>query len=367
MHVADVARLPAGVPDHVAGVGHLERGQLLEVGVDGGGEAPEQAGPVARRHGPPGVEGGGGPCDGGVGLLRRQALDLGDDLAGGGVADVHAVIFADGGPSSPTVLAASPAPPGASPPVQCGTVPQTHNDTGRPVQPGQGLRHARRDPGRPGVHRLARPPPHLRPGLPSAPAAWPPTCTAGAWRLHRERAELAGWESGQDHVALALYNGNEYLEGMLGSYRARVAPVQRQLPLRRRGAALPAQRRPAAGHDPALVARPDAGRGAAHAGRAPRRAAPGRGRIGPRPPPRGGLVRGGAGRILARGRAGRPLPRRPLHPLHGRHHGHAQGRAVAPARHLHGRHGRAEGGHVGDRDELRGPHRAAGRELPAAA
>ena len=42
--------------------------------------------------------------------------------------------------------------------------------------------------------------------------------------LHHERAELQGWESGQDHLALALYNGNEYLEGMLGSYRARVAP-----------------------------------------------------------------------------------------------------------------------------------------------
>ncbi len=42
--------------------------------------------------------------------------------------------------------------------------------------------------------------------------------------VHRERADLRPWESGQDHVALALYNGNEYLEGMLGSYRARVAP-----------------------------------------------------------------------------------------------------------------------------------------------
>jgi fatty-acyl-CoA synthase len=42
--------------------------------------------------------------------------------------------------------------------------------------------------------------------------------------VHRERAELRGWESGQDHVALALYNGNEYLEGMLGCYGARVAP-----------------------------------------------------------------------------------------------------------------------------------------------
>ncbi|HEX4161454.1 MAG TPA: acyl-CoA synthetase, partial [Acidimicrobiales bacterium] len=42
--------------------------------------------------------------------------------------------------------------------------------------------------------------------------------------VHQERSELRGWESGQDHVALALYNGNEYLEGMLGCYGARVAP-----------------------------------------------------------------------------------------------------------------------------------------------
>jgi acyl-CoA synthetase (AMP-forming)/AMP-acid ligase II len=41
---------------------------------------------------------------------------------------------------------------------------------------------------------------------------------------HTPRAELAGHQSGQDHVALALYNGNEYLEGMIGSYRARAAP-----------------------------------------------------------------------------------------------------------------------------------------------
>jgi acyl-CoA synthetase (AMP-forming)/AMP-acid ligase II len=39
-----------------------------------------------------------------------------------------------------------------------------------------------------------------------------------------ERADLADHQSGQDHVALALYNGNEYLESMVGGYRARVAP-----------------------------------------------------------------------------------------------------------------------------------------------
>jgi fatty-acyl-CoA synthase len=38
-----------------------------------------------------------------------------------------------------------------------------------------------------------------------------------------ERARLEPWESGQDHVALYLYNGNEYLEGMLGAFKARAS------------------------------------------------------------------------------------------------------------------------------------------------
>ncbi len=40
----------------------------------------------------------------------------------------------------------------------------------------------------------------------------------------RPRAGLAGHESGQDHLAIYLHNGPEYLEAMLGSYKARVAP-----------------------------------------------------------------------------------------------------------------------------------------------
>lgn len=40
----------------------------------------------------------------------------------------------------------------------------------------------------------------------------------------RERPELAAHESGQSHLGLYLANGNEYLEGMLGAYHARVAP-----------------------------------------------------------------------------------------------------------------------------------------------
>src|SRR5262249_41242391 len=40
----------------------------------------------------------------------------------------------------------------------------------------------------------------------------------------RDRAQLANHESGQDHVGLYLLNCPEYVEGMLGCYRARVAP-----------------------------------------------------------------------------------------------------------------------------------------------
>lgn len=41
----------------------------------------------------------------------------------------------------------------------------------------------------------------------------------------RERSELAGHESGQDHVAIYLRNGNEWIETWLGAYRARTVPM----------------------------------------------------------------------------------------------------------------------------------------------
>ena len=44
-------------------------------------------------------------------------------------------------------------------------------------------------------------------------------------RVSKERSELAGHESGQDHLAIYLYNGNEYVEAMLGAFKARVAPL----------------------------------------------------------------------------------------------------------------------------------------------
>jgi fatty-acyl-CoA synthase len=39
-----------------------------------------------------------------------------------------------------------------------------------------------------------------------------------------ERPALQNWETGQDHLAIYLHNGNEYLECMLGAWKARVAP-----------------------------------------------------------------------------------------------------------------------------------------------
>ncbi len=42
--------------------------------------------------------------------------------------------------------------------------------------------------------------------------------------VRTERAALAGHESGQSHLALYMTNGNAYLEGMIGAYKARVAP-----------------------------------------------------------------------------------------------------------------------------------------------
>ncbi|MFM1751680.1 MAG: hypothetical protein RL119_642 [Actinomycetota bacterium] len=41
---------------------------------------------------------------------------------------------------------------------------------------------------------------------------------------HTERSSLPPSVSGQDHLAIYLHNGNEYLEAMLGAFKGRVAP-----------------------------------------------------------------------------------------------------------------------------------------------
>ena len=41
---------------------------------------------------------------------------------------------------------------------------------------------------------------------------------------HTERSELPSHISGQDHLAIYLHNGNEYLESMLAAFKARIVP-----------------------------------------------------------------------------------------------------------------------------------------------
>ena len=158
--------------------------------------------------------------------------------------------------------------------------------------------------------------------------------------VHAERAELDGWESGQDHLALYLHNGNEYLEGMLGAYKARVAPfnvnyryVEEELlyllnDSRAKGVVYHSAFAPTL--DAVRRSLPDT-----------HDAAPGRRRLGPRPARRGAVVRRRAGGVVDGAAPGRAVTRRPVHPVHGRHHGHAQRGAVAPGRHLPGGTGRA--------------------------
>lgn len=42
--------------------------------------------------------------------------------------------------------------------------------------------------------------------------------------LAQEREQLENWESGQSHVALYMYNCNEYMESVLGAYKCRSVP-----------------------------------------------------------------------------------------------------------------------------------------------
>src|SRR6516165_9490860 len=42
--------------------------------------------------------------------------------------------------------------------------------------------------------------------------------------VRRERDELERWEKGQDAIALVLHNCTEYIEAMIGAYRARAVP-----------------------------------------------------------------------------------------------------------------------------------------------
>ena len=43
--------------------------------------------------------------------------------------------------------------------------------------------------------------------------------------LHTEREQLENWQSGHDHIALYLYNCNEYLESMMAAFKCRASAI----------------------------------------------------------------------------------------------------------------------------------------------
>ena len=109
-HVPDLARLPGSRADRVPRAARLQRGQLADVRVDLGGEGAQQPGPVAGRHGPPGLLGRRGPADGGVRLLGGGLRDVGDRLLRRGLSTVYCVMacspLASGRPEAPPSLVA---------------------------------------------------------------------------------------------------------------------------------------------------------------------------------------------------------------------------------------------------------------------
>ncbi len=162
--------------------------------------------------------------------------------------------------------------------------------------------------------------------------------------LHRDRADLAGFESGQDHLALYLHNGIEFLEANVGAFAARVAPFN-------------VNYRYVDDELVALFADQHARAVVFHAAFAPIVE-----RIAPRLPDLELLVQVGddSGQDLARGCAlvPRPAPRPALHSpargpvagrslraVHRRDHGHAQGGALASGRPLRRRSGWDERAH----------------------
>ena len=153
---------------------------------------------------------------------------------------------------------------------------------------------------------------------------------------HTERNELEPWESGQDHLAIYLHNGNEYLEAMLGAFKARVAPFNvnyRYVAEELRYLLTDADARAVVVHStfaPTLAeVLPDVP--------APAARAPGPRRQRPRPAcPARQWYEAGAGRRQCRRPPVDALAGRPLHPVHRRHDRHAEGRAVASGRRVAG-------------------------------
>ena len=188
-----------------------------------------------------------------------------------------------------------------------------------------------------------------------------PRCARGSACVASGPSSSAG-SSGQDPVALVLHNGTEYIEAMLGAYRARAVPfnVNQHYRAAELGALLT-----------------DVGARAVVYHRSLRAAARG-GRAtttdlvlidvddgsGSRPAAGQHRLRGGRGHA-ARRSAG-SVARRSLPGLHRRDHRSAEGRALAPGRHLRLGDGGGRGGHRRvDRGRGRGRRHGAVVRRPA--
>ncbi len=154
--------------------------------------------------------------------------------------------------------------------------------------------------------------------------------------LRRERAELARWECGQSRVAILLSNCPEYVETMLGAYRARAVPfnvnhhynpVEVEQLLDQIGAEAVVYHRRLA---PLLVgAQERADRLLVHID------------DGSEVEPRPGSIAFEATIATRRSRrAPGAVPRRPLPRVHRRHHWPPEGRAMASGRRVRRRDGR---------------------------
>ena len=159
------------------------------------------------------------------------------------------------------------------------------------------------------------------------------------------RTGLAGHESHHDHLAIYAYNGNEYLEAMLGAFKARVAPINvnykyvaeelRYVLLDSRAKAVVYHSAFAPNLAAVLPDLPDVRVLLQIADDSGNELLPGAEWY-------EDVLAAAPERSAELGR--RVVTRRPLHPLHRRHHRDAEGRAVAPGRHPPDRHGRAEPG-----------------------
>ena len=146
------------------------------------------------------------------------------------------------------------------------------------IQPRAGVRGGSGGQPRPGLHRVRGSAIHLRADRRTCPPIRPRAAPWG-FGAHRERSELAPYESGQSHLGLVHGELQRVPRGHARRVQGTGGPVQRQLSLCRRRTGVSARQCPRGrGHVPRAV-RPDAGRGVGTSRSCPDAADPRRRRV----------------------------------------------------------------------------------------